>query len=388
MKSNVAGKSKKRGGVAFLLGAGASSDAQLPSAFKMIEYLKDYLGEVWRPVLDICLSDHIVPRSPDEKKELMSTLNSVLRKRKKSDIDIETLVEQLGRRASKGDHGAQRLWQLIYGLAPLWLQTPPPSQLEYLQWLSAFIPHKGRLEIFSLNHDCCLEVALQCAGVRFTTGFSPRWSPQTFKSGNYEVDLYKLHGSTSWLDADTKEKWFESPPEHLSYKRMMQFEEVNIWDYEWAAGGYNGTTVDKYAAMNLLKQPRGIIFAHTQKVKMWEPFYTLWTAFKKALETKLLFVVIGYSWRDRHINEAFKQHMHTGLRLINVNPNAPQWAPWGQISISHGAKELTTGLLFLRFQRIVRGFLKLHADTLELTKLCGLDIGSARIRLAKPWEER
>lgn len=66
-------------------------------------------------------------------------------------------------------------------------------------------PQLQRIDIFSLNHDMVLERYMESQGIAFTDGFgTPRqgiryWNPDLFKSPDFHVRLFKLHGSVNWF---------------------------------------------------------------------------------------------------------------------------------------------------------------------------------------------
>jgi SIR2-like domain len=71
----------------------------------------------------------------------------------------------------------------------------------YLQRLKDFVPEHGRLKVFTLNYDLCVEDACRDAGIELVTGFSHsegKWSPSLFQGPSSGINLYKLHGSLNW----------------------------------------------------------------------------------------------------------------------------------------------------------------------------------------------
>jgi hypothetical protein len=68
--------------------------------------------------------------------------------------------------------------------------------------LADFIPQHGRLDVFTLNYDCCVEDTCRIANIDITTGFDPAsklWKPSVFRSGRRGMNLHKLHGSLRWF---------------------------------------------------------------------------------------------------------------------------------------------------------------------------------------------
>lgn len=68
------------------------------------------------------------------------------------------------------------------------------------------------------------------------------------------------------------------------------------------------------------KEPE-LILGPWPKLQPDEPFLTLYYEFRKALRSAKLCVVIGYSFRDTHINDALREASCRGLTVIDVNPS-------------------------------------------------------------------
>ena len=52
-------------------------------------------------------------------------------------------------------------------------QADPKYDPNYLSALADYLPEIGRLKVFSLNYDCCLEDACRSADIDLITGFDP-----------------------------------------------------------------------------------------------------------------------------------------------------------------------------------------------------------------------
>lgn len=159
----------------------------------------------------------------------------------------------------------------------------------YFVGLKRFLPEHGCLKVFTLNYDLCVEDACRSAEIDLTTGFrkdTKRWDPSVFQSRDSGINLYKLHGSLSWvLDGN--------PPNQ------------NLIEAE--TGHTN-------------KEPE-LILGPRPKLQSDEPFLTLYYEFRKTLRSAKLCVVVGYSFGDAHINDALCEASRLGLTVLDVNPS-------------------------------------------------------------------
>lgn len=139
------------------------------------------------------------------------------------------------------------------------------------------------LEIFTVNYDLLVEVALEKLGVAYFDGFvgalharfrtdlveatrddSDEWLP------SFLVRLWKLHGSVNW-----------------------------VWEDSGRADVIRlGSPVDADAVAAIY--PSDTKYDESRRV----PFVVLQDRFRRALHTaESLVLVTGYSWRDEHLNE-------------------------------------------------------------------------------------
>ena len=159
---------------------------------------------------------------------------------------------------------------------------------DYMGCLKDFLPAQGRLKIFTLNYDLCVEDVGTRRGIDIVTGFRPnggRWAPSRLDASTRGINLYKLHGSLNWtLNGN------------LAHPRLVENHPPN-WDQE----------------PELLLGPGS-------KLQHDEPFVTLYSNFHQALRWAKVCVVIGYSFRDNHIKVPLLEASRRGLMVIDVNP--------------------------------------------------------------------
>lgn len=298
--------------VVFLLGAGASAEAKIPTSAAMIQEIEDKIlkDAQWRPHLD--LYNHVrsaIHYSAGLKGQFGS---AVL-------YNIETVVNTLYELERNEEHplypfiaawnsrfaqlagekfcNVQEFRRLILTTLKDWMCPADPSDADYYK---GFIKIQAGLnfplQIFSLNYDRCVE---QLASTEFVVetgfpGFGPKnvWTFERFleteRGSNPlpQIFLYKLHGSIDWVrDENTKE-----------LTRVDQVQRVKADQME-------------------------IIFGREFKLEAADPYLFYAYQFRQfALDAKLI-VVIGYGFGDPHINKMLTQALRSEgpKRLVVVS---------------------------------------------------------------------
>lgn len=157
-----------------------------------------------------------------------------------------------------------------------WLKI---SKLDFIKPLRSFINDNmsqstEKLNIFTLNNDLILEKAFKDENAVYTGFVSCKWvgfdNIQDNSYTNSRINYYKLHGSLDWA-------------------RM-----------------YDGTIVknENNSDENIEIKPF-LIFGHGVKIYTVDPFFNLLEEFRKCLNKKNYFIVVGYSFFDPHINNLF-----------------------------------------------------------------------------------
>ena len=181
-----------------------------------------------------------------------------------------------------------------YGLLQEELQNP--KDVSYLEGLKDLCIDGYGLDVFTLNYDLCIEMALTAASVKFINGFDPSgvWSPTAFYD-KCEVCLFKLHGSLDWVDDTVYGLCSLQYPRHENADTIKGDE----------------------------TRPH-LIFGTAHKLSAREPFLTLaYHLSQKTLQTRLL-AIVGYSFGDDHVNQIIEQGMkkNANLRIVVVSPDA------------------------------------------------------------------
>ena len=290
----------------FLLGAGATVDAGMPTVAQLTKELKDSLPTLsdvngnQRPefgqVFDLIKKND--PSVAENYEHLFEWISLLLRThrvpfRNLIHADIApSLIDALADLASEIGAEVARL---------LSSRRTEPS---YLARLSDFLPKEGRLKVFTLNYDCCVEDACRADGIDVTTGFDPvtkKWNPCRFKKNCHGINLYKLHSSL---------RWFPVSDNGLSQYKLTLME----------------LTPDEQQQVSTdLRIPKSpeLILGPGSKVQPDDPFLTLLYEFRKAMLKSQRVVIIGYGYCDPHINGIIEDALDVGVFVLNVNSCKP-----------------------------------------------------------------
>lgn len=176
------------------------------------------------------------------------------------------------------------------------LVSTTSKQVDYLKPLVAHGRQLGGLTIATLNYDRSIEIACAEEDVEVTTGIA-RW----IDSGQWDwprvgVRLLKLHGSIDWA-------WIQESERELHLPR-----EVVVASAEPVPGS----------------RP-ALIFGQGAKLRAEGPFLALLAEFERQLASASRLIVIGYSFRDDHVNEIVRRWMAEDAdhKLLVVDPGWP-----------------------------------------------------------------
>lgn len=152
------------------------------------------------------------------------------------------------------------------------------KDVAYLEPLASLSRIQGRLTVATLNYDRTVELMGERYDVPVNTGIE-QWS----HTGNLSTDqpwtgirLLKLHGSIDWT----------LQPLQRSAERPMPHTLVRL-----------RTSEDGYLTMP------AIVFGQRNKLRHDGPFLDLLREFREELRHSSRLVVVGYSFRDDHINK-------------------------------------------------------------------------------------
>lgn len=300
----------------FLLGAGSTVDAGLPTAVQLTTLLEEALTEEHPELLSVlqyvrgavqfgrgCRGE--VPGRSVNIEELL-TACSFLADREESFVypfvsgwheKVEKL-QKLPARARTDGMNSSFEFLADYCREGLqdWLTIKDTSRLKYLRSFSDFVKDEFKLRIFTLNYDECLERALSDAlgkiNGRWTTGFDEKgWNPDLLESNDYEAYIYKLHGSLDWVED----------------------ERLGVCSVKWPPAQDSEEIADDYEQL--------LVFGTDAKLQAVDPFLTLLYRFQRALRKARVLIVIGYSFGDDYINSMIFEALQrdTQMRCIVAN---------------------------------------------------------------------
>lgn len=175
----------------------------------------------------------------------------------------------------------------------VWIEDA--NKVAYLAPLLNALEHQGRLVVATLNYDNSVELLSTSQNVACHTGIF-EWSAQ----GRFEVlgaglHLLKLHGSIDWLREDDELSDGRMP---IVTIRQLAPQEVKRLDLRPA-----------------------VIFGNRNKLTAEGPFLDLLRAFQDELARSQTLTVVGYSFRDPHINVYISQWLNGDvnriLRIVN-----------------------------------------------------------------------
>jgi hypothetical protein len=187
---------------------------------------------------------------------------------------------------------------MINGLRDL-LQTT--GDLAYLAPIVEAARRKNGLTVATLNYDTSLEQAAEAAGMAAYTGIESWIKHRHWEWPDYGLRLLKLHGSIDWC-------WQTSPPErgHLPLRKVEP------------------TTLP----FSDQRAP-ALVFGQRGKLREDGPFLALLTEFERLLEDGDRLIVVGYSFRDGHVNEVIRRWTAADISrtIVIVDPDFPNNMP-------------------------------------------------------------
>lgn len=169
-----------------------------------------------------------------------------------------------------------------------WTRFKEDEARNLLQPLRALVeaPENFTCSLFSLNYDLIFETVFNSEHEQLLdTGFSQtRWTGDfSDPNSSAKLKLFKLHGSSDWYFDESEEDVKQGRPEGV--------------------------------------KPL-IVFGSGPKLQSYDPFLSLLASFRESLKQATIFVVIGYSFQDKYINNMLIQSLGFGLnkKMLVVDP--------------------------------------------------------------------
>jgi hypothetical protein len=178
----------------------------------------------------------------------------------------------------------------------VWIEDA--SKVAYLGPILNALSKQNRLVVATLNYDNSVELLCNSQNVICHTGIS-NWSAQGhFNLSSEGLHLLKLHGSIDWLREYDETTTGQMPAVKI---RQLEPKEVKNRDLRPA-----------------------VIFGNRNKLTAEGPFLDLLRSFQDELAHSQTLTVVGYSFRDPHINVYISQWLNGDanriLRIVN-GPN-------------------------------------------------------------------
>lgn len=203
--------------------------------------------------------------------------------------------------------------RMIFCLADLvWVEDP--ASVAYMLPLISRAKRDKRLVVATLNYDNTVEMASESVGVSCNSGIEG-WSENGICDFSGDgVQLIKLHGSIDWQWEEIK----KTPERPFSRNGIRQ---VQI------------DAIRRYGDLGYLHEKPAVIFGHRNKLTPDGPFLELLRSFQHELSKADKLTVVGYSFRDPHINVSITNWLsdstHNKLRIID--PNFRTWTDFDSL---------------------------------------------------------
>lgn len=310
--------------VIFLLGAGASKKAEVPTTYEFVTQFIDHIKEG--------CDDSVYGEDYDELYILLNIVKILeeWKSRDEEKVDIELLLETLVKIKNREKESLVQIFKIdldkpiefdrainrtIDDLKGFIISKTiiGDEKIGYLKPLRGFLEDEKKrgtpLDIISLNYDICIEQFCNVHKMIYQDGFDLYWNPEVFERGDTNIRLYKLHGSVIWFQSD-RENYIKLPIQN-------QIDEIRLISGE--------------KAKNLMLYPM-------QKWGYVEPLLELLIKVKYILESELpsdtenpsdkfkFLIAVGYSFRDEHIKKIVwdAARRNRNLYLLIIDPNASQ----------------------------------------------------------------
>jgi len=282
--------------IIFLLGAGASVEAQIPASGEMIDKIEHLLktDEKWKTYR--ALYDHIKSAiyyaaglkglfPPDVQYNIETLVNTLYELERNEEHPLYPFIASWNSRfVSLAEAEFARVKEFrreILTKLKNWMSPDDTSKANYYRGLVTLQRDINfPIQLFSLNYDLCVE-RLNNNDFRIETGFAgigPQftWDWERFEEVDNgppapEVYLYKLHGSINWKRDESKNLYCVEQTEGIPAESMQ------------------------------------LIFGREFKLEAADPYlFYAYQLRRFSLQAKLI-VSLGYGFGDEHVNEILAQ---------------------------------------------------------------------------------
>lgn len=210
--------------------------------------------------------------------------------------ELTKAIHSAGKISGKGKIFEDTSEKMIINLINLvWIKEY--ENVSYLKPILSVFEKQKQLCVATLNYDNSIELLTSKNSVECNTGIKDWSETGELENKNNLVFLLKLHGSIDWkLEREIR-----------SSDRPLPQSRIEI--------GNPDDVIEKYY------RP-AVIFGQRNKLTAEGPFLDLMHAFQKELSKNEQVVIIGYSFRDDHINEYLTQWINNSStnRIVVIDP--------------------------------------------------------------------
>jgi hypothetical protein len=279
----------------FLLGAGASVPANLPSMPELTNMYEKYVDKNFsQEEKDIVqILKNALEQLPNIRKDIEGLMTLI---RNLEDDYYSTLItSQLSELSDLDTQLLSQVNDKTQGFIRETLEKIGDTSYEYLSPLEGFL-NGDPIEIYTLNYDGLIDLFCEKLGISYSDGFSPFWNNIVFEDTDIKIKLYRLHGCLYWFKT-LSGKYIKIP--------VM------------------GLDLDKVNYISSEKLSEVIIYPTIRKEKYSQVYSWLNNEFIESLQRCKLLIVVGYSFRDDDITSIIKEALYShGLWLLIISPNA------------------------------------------------------------------
>lgn len=207
-------------------------------------------------------------------------------------------------RASQARSGQGRIFHqtnelMVAALKDLaWIQNP--NLVLYLAPLLNLVEEQGRLVIATLNYDNSIELLSRSQKMPCQTGITDWSAYGSFDVSGSGLHLLKLHGSIDWHRQDISASENRMPA--VAFRQLAP-EEVKQLELRPA-----------------------VIFGNRNKLTAEGPFLDLLKVFQNELSHSHILTIVGYSFRDPHVNVYISQWLNGDSTRVLRIVNGPDFA--------------------------------------------------------------
>lgn len=277
-----------------LLGAGASIEAGIPDAKLMAEEIVKNFNSAPHLVKEAevlsFVNDQLIAHAQKsdptiDHVDVEALYNAILLLSERETLEISPFVETwLPELVNIKD--ADKIFESIMLDMKLMLRKltliKDEHKIDYLKPILNLVRQHNRLFIATLNYDYTIELLSRENGIAYDTGIESWISKGAFDYPNNGIQLIKLHGSNYWFWSEGNARFYSERLPHRRIRVQPHFDEEL-----------------PYAV--LVETPM-VIFGQRNKLTAEGPFLDLLKQFDEQLQRTDLLTVVGYSFRDEHIN--------------------------------------------------------------------------------------